>query len=306
MTLVDKATRTKGLLYRNLFSGLVGLAAAIAFTVWAIRGQGRLDTNLLAFCIYAFPLPAAIGLAVGFVAPRKAIVWAPLWSCILTALAFALISGCVSGSGIEMSVWRITFMAVGILLAGLGGLAGELANERNYTRQSTLLMVLMCVGMLLLVQWHMAVSKRVFEKTELPKIAAALDRDYMETPADLTWQIRRNPKMGLYTLKTVIDGSDLEVAASARDARILGVEFEIDGHGQTIKDSADAKRYLKNCGFRDKLLTSLSKQEGERSLWCASLEGTRLTLSGTGDVKLEAVPEPRKRFIERKQLTAPI
>ncbi|MHB9037481.1 MAG: hypothetical protein ACYC64_12510 [Armatimonadota bacterium] len=305
MTVADKIARTNGPFYRNLFSGLAGLAAAIAFTVAAVRCQDCLDATFLTFSVYVFPLPVAIGLAVGLVAPRKAIVWAPLWACILTALTFALVSGGINVSGVEMSPWRIAFFAAGIILAGLGGLAGELANKHNYAWQSALLVVLACGGMALVQQWRVADGERVFERTQLPMIVAALDRDYIEVPGGLDWHLRRNSRMGLYTLASRFHGRDILVMASMRDFKILGVEYEIDGNGRSVKDFDDARVYLAHCGFREKLLGSLARQNGARTLWCASLEGIRLTLSSTGDVKVEAVHELLKPFSKRGQLTHP-
>jgi hypothetical protein len=144
-----------------------------------------------------------------------------------------------------------------------------------------------------------ASGERAFERTHLPRIVAALEGDYLKVPDGLDWHLRRNPRMGYYTLKTRFEGSDLVVMASMRDFRILGVERQIDGYGKSIKNSDEARDYLIDCGFREKLIASLAKNNRARTLWCASLECTRLTLSSTGDVKLEAIQEPQSRLPQR-------
>jgi hypothetical protein len=296
VTVVDKADRP---FRRNLLSGLFGLAAATAFIVMALNRRDSLNPTLLILSIYVFPLPVAIGIAAGLVAPRKAIVWAPLWSCIITALALALLSGEIGISRIEPGAWRVAFMALGVILAGLGGLLGELANKRGYAWQSAVLIALACLAMAFLVRWSAAEREHAFEESGLPRVVAILDRDYIKAPLNLDWRFQRDLQIDEYVLSTRLNGQPLQVMASTKETKILGVEYELDGGGQNIKDCDGAKAYLKRCGFRNKLLASLAKQSGARDFYCASLEGTRLTLSNTGDVKLEAFQEPETQLPKR-------
>lgn len=296
MTVVDKADRPFS---RNLLSGLFGLAAAAVFIAMVLSRRDSLDPTLLILSIYAFPLPVAIGIAAGLVAPRKAIVWAPLWACIITTLALTLLSSEIGAGRIEPNAWRVVFMALGVIISGLGGLLGELANKRGYAWQSAVLITLACIAMLLLVQWSAAGREHAFEESGLPRVVAVLDRDYISAPHHLDWRFKRDTKLDEYILKTRINGQPLQVMASTKETKILGVVYELDGSGQNIKDCENAKAYLKQCGFRNKLLASLAKQSGARDFYCASLEGTRLTLSNTGDVKLEAFQNPKTQLPTR-------
>ncbi|MEN6357837.1 MAG: hypothetical protein ABFD83_12230 [Armatimonadota bacterium] len=296
VTVADKAAGINRPFRRNLLSGLFGLAAACAFVAIVLSCRDSLNPLLLVLTIYVFPLPGAIGIATGLVAPRKAIVWAPFWSCIITALAMALLSGQISDIGVELSTWKIAFMALGIILAGLGGLVGEQASKRRFVVQTAVLMALICLVMALGIRWSSAQHELFSEKTGLPQIVAILNRDYIEAPLNLSWTFQHDIKMDEYVLKTRLHGKMLRVMASTKETKILGVVYELDGSGQNIKDCDEARAYLKQCGFRDKLLASLSKQNGARDLWYASLENTRLTLSNTGDVKLEAFQEPVDRL----------
>ncbi|MCE5324091.1 hypothetical protein LLG46_12365 [bacterium] len=299
MTVADKAAGINKPFRRNLLSGLFGLAAASAFVAMVLSRQDSLDPMLLMLSIYVFPIPVAIGIAAGLVAPRKAIVWSPFWACIITALAMALFSGLVSSNGIGFPAWRIAFIVLGLVLAGLGGFVGEIANKRMFVMQTAALIVLACLAMTLLVCWSAARRVLLFEKEGLPRVVAVLNRDYIETPANQAWRFRRDPEMDEYILRTRLHGKSLKVVTSTKETRILGVEYELDGGGQNIKNWDEAKKYLMQRGFREKLLTSLAKQNGARDLWCASLEGTRLTLSTTGDVKLEAFQEPSEQLPKR-------
>lgn len=294
MTQTDKPVGKNGLFLRNLISGLIGLGSAIAFTVFAIHNRDSIDLRLLAFSVYIFPLPVAIGLGVGLVAPRKAILWAPLWSCILTVLADSIISGTIVSDSMDHSSKQILFMAAGVVLAGLAATAGEFFNKRNYAWQSTVLVVIVCIGMTFAVRWSAFECERAFEQTHLPVIIRTLNRDYIEAPVNLDWHFKRNSRMGIYSLHSSLGGHPLTVLASIKDYKILGLEYEVEGTGCNIKDTDEAKSYLTSLGFRKKLLSSLAMQSGARMLWCASLEGTSLTLMSTGDVKLEAVKEPVK------------
>ena len=294
MTKTDKPVGKNGLLLRNLISGLVGFGAAVAFTAFVVLRRESIDLKLLIFSIYVFPLPLAIGLGVGLVAPRKAILWAPLWSCILTVLVDSIISGSIVSNSVDHNSKQFLFMGAGVILAGFGAFIGEVFKKRNYCWQSAVLVVLICVGMIFVVKYSALQCDRAFEQKHLSTIIRTLDSDYIETPVNLSWHFKRSPKTGAYILKTELAGHPLTVLANIKDYKIMGLEYEISSSGNAIKDTDGAKSYLTGLGFRKKLLSSLAMQSGARTLWCASLEGTSLTLMSTGDVKLEAIHEPVK------------
>jgi len=264
-------------------AGIAGLAVAALLLGAALWMQDYTTSSFPIVALFLFPVPVACGLTVGLVSPRKAIAWAPLWACVFTLLVLAIVSEAIHGLAAGTSFQRLGLFAAGMILAAASGLAGQFAIKRRRAAHAIGIFVALCVVMGG-VQWGIvSYQKRVFEDTVMPSVLLEIDRDYLSIPKDIQWTCVRGP-VGSYTLSARLDGQPISVIVAADIPSVRGVEYECGESGAAIADDHAAREYLLELGFRERLVTSLSRQKGATGSWSASLAGTRLVLSDSGKV----------------------
>ncbi|MEN6581361.1 MAG: hypothetical protein ABFD54_02810 [Armatimonadota bacterium] len=305
VAVINKTRETNQQFLSNVLASLVVLAITAVFVVALLRLQDYVSPGFLAFSLYAFPLPVACGVAVGFVSPRRAIVWAPLWASILAGIILAVIFGQVHATDVLLSPLRHVFTIAGMVIAALAGLGGEYARLRGRMWLVVAAVVLMSGLMSNEQNRYVGHNIKEFQDTQMPQILLELDRDYISIPHNLDWQCVRKPSIYGYEINTHLNGGRLRVLASAHAPKLLGVEYSYRGKEHPITNEDSAREYLESCGFRDKLLSSLSMQNGARGSWLASLEGTRLVLSNTGSIRVNAIhtqpDNPIRRTLPTRQ-----
>ncbi|OFX13742.1 MAG: hypothetical protein A2Z18_10700 [Armatimonadetes bacterium RBG_16_58_9] len=283
---ISKANRR---LIRNLVAGTAGLTAATIFVVVTVLFQDYSTLSFVKISLFVFPVPVACGLAVGLISPRKAIVWAPLWSCIFALLFFAVLLGSIHDVSAAFSPDRLAYVGAGLLLAALAGLAGQYASERSLVAKVIAIFLLSCCLMGLLEYALVVRQMGVFESEEKPRIVSSLDRDYISGASALDWQCERYPT-DRYRLTATWRGGEIAVVVRSALPSMLGISYRRKGEGIKIDNTDRAKTYLKSMGFREELLSSLSRRKGASQSWCASLVGTRLTVDGNGDIFIQPIP----------------
>lgn len=267
---------------------MAGLAAAAVFAVVAVWLQDYSSLTFVKISLFVFPVPVACGLAVGMVSPRKAIVWAPLWSSVFALILFAVLNRSIHEVGAAFSPDRLAYMAAGVLLAALAGLVGQYASDRAIAGKAALAFLVLCGGMAYVEYSLVGRQMHIFERDEKPAVLLRLNADYIHLPAGLDWRCERSLS-DRYRIWAYLDGAEISVVVRTDRPTDLGISYNPSGDGRTIVDRQAALDYLKSLGFRDNLLGSLSRQKGNPNSWCASLGCTRLTLT-PGDVSVESLP----------------
>ena len=289
MATVDEMSKANRRLLRNLLAGMAGLAAATAFVVVTVWLQDYGSLTFVKISLFVFPVPVACGLAVGLISPRKAIVWAPLWSSVFALLFFAVLVGSIREASAAFSPDRLAYVGAGALLAALAGLAGQCASERGFAGKMVAAFLLACCLMGFVEYALVTRQMGVFEREEKPRIVRHVDRDYIRGAQMLDWSCERR-LAGRYRLSATWRDADISVLVRTSLPAMLGITYEGRGHDVSIEDTESAREYLESIGFRANLLSSLSRQKGASESWCASLGATRLTVSGRGDIELEPIP----------------
>ena len=289
MPTVDQMGKARKRLFRNLLAGMAGLTAAAVFVVVTVWLQDYSSLTFVKISLFVFPVPVACGLAVGLVSPRKAIVWAPLWSSVFALILFAVLIGSVHEVSAAFSPDRLAYVGAGAVLAALAGLLGQYASERGMAGKAVAAFLVLCGGMAFAEYSLVGRQMHVFERDRMPAVLLQLETDYIQLPKGLDWRCERSLSDG-YRISAELDGTELSVLVKTDKPTDLGISYQRSVTGQIIADQQSARKYLKSIGFRDNLLNSLSRQKGASSSWCASLGCTRLTVSGSGDVVLESLP----------------
>lgn len=285
----DEQLKVKKQLFRNLAAGLAGLAVASLFVLVTAWLQDYLSDAFLKVSLFVFPTPVACGLAVGLVSPRRAIVWAPLWSSIFALMLFSLLLGSIHDVGAAFSHDRAAYMAAGVALAALAGLLGQYASARGIARWVVLAFLVSCTGMAGMEYVLVNNEMRAFTHERLPEIIAELNENYIAVSRNLDWRCERCPA-NFYRVTAHLSGDELEVRVKAVGATELGLNYEHKQDKLRLRTTAGARAYLKSLGFRDHILGTLVIQKGKTPYWCANLDGNTLVLSGSGDVALRPPP----------------
>ncbi len=255
-------------------------------TVWF---QDYSSLTFVKVSLFVFPVPVACGLAVGMVSPRKAIVWAPLWSSIPVLILFAVLGCSIHEVGAAFSPDRLAYMGAGAVLAALAGLVGQRASERGVAGKVAVAFLVLCGGMAYAEYSVVSRQMHVFERDKMPAVLTQLRTDYIDFAAGLEWRCDRCPS-DRYRLSAYLDGTEISVEVKTSRLTDLGVRYQRSGVGCVIDDRQSALDYLESLGFRESLLSSLSRQKGDPNTWCASLGCSRLTLGESGDVQVEPIP----------------
>ena len=222
MATVDEMSKANRRLLRNLLAGMAGLAAATAFVIVTVWLQDYGSLTFVKISLFVFPVPVACGLAVGLISPRKAIVWAPLWSSIFALLFFAVLVGSIHEVGAAFSADRLAYVGAGVVLAALAGLAGQCANERGFAGKMVGAFLLACS---LMGFAEYALVKRqmgVFERQEKPRIVLRVDRDYIRGAKALDWNCERR-LADRYRLSAAWRDGDLSVLVRTSLPAMLGI-----------------------------------------------------------------------------------
>lgn len=276
---------------RNLLAGAAGLSAAATLVLVTLWFQDYSQPMFLMVSLFVFPVPFACGLAVGLISPRRAILWAPLWSAIFAVLLFALLHGGIHDARVALSPWRLAFMGYGTVLAAIAGIIGQRASAKGTAVRAIVVFLALCCVAALAEYSALARQMDVFRSRVMPEVLLDVDRDYLRIPGGLDWEVERRPGEESYILSTLIDNTPLLIRVSASAPRVLGITYERRPRGISIRDTGSARRYLTKAGVREPLLRSLSEQAGGRRVWTASLEGTRLTLTSDGAMRMQALSD---------------
>jgi hypothetical protein len=269
---------------------VLAAAAAAAGTAGALRLEPFAGPGLAAFVLFAFPVPVACGLAAGFVSPRKAILWAPVYAAIVTVIAVLLLVGSVESARALPVLARVILGVGAILISGASAIAGEKVAERGWSGKAAVGLTLGCAALVLVSHLVTAHRGRAYERSVLPQILLDIDANYVALPKDTTWQCGRTRSLGCYRICGNVGGHRMVVYAATDAPSVLGIRYRVMGQGAPIRDASSALTYLRGLGFRGKLLGSLSERRGRRGSWCSGLEFTRLTLDTDGTVLLEPFP----------------
>lgn len=286
----DVAGKMNKRFLRDLVAGAVGLFAAIVLVLITLRFQDYMTTNFLLFALFIFPVPVGCGLAVGLISPKRAIVWAPLWAAISTALLFAILSGGIHNASISISPLRLIFMLIGVLLAGLAGYSGQFARQMSYVAKSVLTFLLLCFFMGFGQHIYVSHRTRAFERAHVDQINYQVDRDYIALPIGVNWECRRRPDQECYEFHTTRNHRRLSVLVAPTDSDILGVSYTCKGGRSKNSNTNSARRYLLDLGFRHPMLGGLVENRGRDKSWMSGFNGTSLHLSASGVVTLRILP----------------
>lgn len=283
---VSAKSKTGRVLARSLVAGLCGLAAALALALLTLRAGGFVPVWFSAVVIYITPLPVACGFAVGFVSPKKMIAWAPLWSCILVVLIYAVVGGARAFSALSWPT-IIGLTALGALAAALSGYAGQHVAERGYVGKSVLILILVCglmggVGYML-----MQSQQRHFLANGKAQVLLELDRDYFALPKGMRWSCHREIATGSYVLTSWLNQRPMRVYTHTDATALRYVAYDLPGGRAKLPTKEDARRYLKALGVRDPFLAGLATGNG---YWRSVLRDTRLTIWPDGRVRFDSVP----------------
>jgi hypothetical protein len=274
-------------LLRNLLTGLWGFAVALALLLLSMRVQSYLPGWSVMVVLCVFPFPAACGLAVGLVSPRKAIAWAPLWSGVFGLLLIALLSAMVRDEA-STSMGRIAWMLAGTLVAAGSGLVGQLASERYCAGKSIFVIIAACFLLAgagrILLQCQMTAYERDME----PQVLLEVDKDYVFLPRGMEWECRRNLPSGSYVLTSVLNARQIRVFAAPRLAAIDHIEYDRKGRGVRVAGRKAIAQYLRRSGVRDDFFVGLTQDK--RGRWESVLRGTRLTVWPSGHLRMDAIP----------------
>lgn len=273
-------------------AGVVAVAASAAVVAAALWLQDYTATGFLVLCLFAFPVPVACGYAAGLVSPRGAVVWGPVWACVFALIAFTLLAGAVDELVVAKSSMRLVLMPVGAALAVLAALAGRRVADKRHVLAATSVFVFLCVSMGIAQCLLVSRSTETFERTVAPRILLELDRDYVEVPAGMDWRCRRHRTLKCYELSARVMGERMSVLVDSRAPGIIGMNYVRRGDGRGISDDDAALRYLLDLGFREKLLSTLSRTPGTAGPWQTGLGRTSLTLSSDGSVTVRTLPLP--------------
>jgi len=277
--------KSKKKLFRNLAAGLAGLAAASVFVLVTIWLQDYLSDAFLKISLFVFPTPVACGLAVGLVSPRRAIVWAPLWSSIFALMLFALLPGSIHNVGAAFSPDMAAYLVVGVVMAALAGLLGQYASERGIARWALLTLFVSCAGMAGAEYVLVNNEMRAFIRERRTEIIDEINENYIAVSGNLDWRCERRPT-DRYHLVAHLNGDVIEVQVKAAGATELGLTYSHRGGKRNLRARAGARAYLKSIGFQDRLLETLTSRNSRSLSWCANLDGNTLVVSGNGDVAL--------------------
>lgn len=293
MSTTERISTPNNRVLRNIVAGLAGLSVAGVLVLVTLELQDYSQPIFLMMSLFVFPAPVACGLAVGLLSPRKAIFWAPLWAAIFALMLFALLHGGIRDARIALSPLRLAFMLTGMVLAAGAGVVGQKASMRGNAGKIILAFLALCCTMAVLEYAVLARQMRTFEENVVPEVLLELDRNYIHIPHGLDWQVSRRPDNESYGISAQLDRRQIVVLVSASAPRILGVDYETGGTGKIIENDDAAREYLLDLGIREPLLSSLSRQATNRAIWCAGLDGTRLTLTADGRVSLQSIIDGR-------------
>ena len=274
----------------NVGAAVVAAAAAAAGTAGTLRLEPFAGPGLAAFVVFVFPVPAACGLAVGLISPRRAILRAPAYAAIATVIAVLVLVGGTENARVLPIPSRVILGVAAMLISGAAAIAGERVAERRWAGKAAVGLAVGCAGLVLVGHLVTAHRGRAYERSVLPHVLLRIDSDYLALAKDATWQCERDFSLGCYCLRGTVGGRRMVVYAAADAPGVLGVRYRVRGGGAFIKGAAGASGYLRSLGFREKLLGSLSEHRGAPGSWCAGLELTRLTLEADGTVRLEPFP----------------
>ena len=281
-------SKTGRRLARNLVAGLCGFAVSFALLLAALRVQDFLPAWYVKLLMFAIPLPVACGLAVGFVSPRKAIAWAPLWSGTCALLLVGVLSGLVRDMEVALSPARIAGIFGAAILSAAAGLLGQWAASRDRVTMTSLGLVLLCCLMGGIGHGLFTGELRGVEREVVPQVLLEADRDYLALPRSMQWTCRRQLPTGCYVLSSMLNGRPIRICISAR-ARSLSYVEHSTGTRETLRTVSDVREYLKRYGVRDALLSGLTEDK-ESGIWQAVYRGTRLTVWNDGLVRIGGIP----------------
>jgi len=275
--------------YHNILIASLGIIPAAALVLASLYNQAYISPNLLLFLVFVFPVSVLCGFVSGLLSPKKAIVWAPLWACIAAPLLMANLSGAIHDASIIHSSWHSAWVMGGIIVAGLSALAMEYAVQLGYTSRMLGVFILVCLVFGTAEYTMIGQAKQNFEREIVPQIVSQLNTNYICVPIRNEWRCNRKPTLDSYELQGVFNGEKLSVIINATDHLISGISYHHRGTGALIRNDDSARQYLKKFGFRNELLNSLSRQHTQSDSWTASLEKIKLTLSSSGDIRINTL-----------------
>ena len=215
--------------YRNLIAGLCGFAVAFALLIVVWRVQDYMPAWFAKLLLFAFPLPVACGFAVGFISPRRAIAWAPLWSGIFGLMLLSALSCGIHDVGAALSSVRIVCIFAGALISAGAGLMGQWAAHRGYVVVSILGLVLICCLLSGLGYMLFTNQMRVFERDVKPEVILEADRDFIAMPAAMEWKCERQFSSGNYVLTSTLNGHRIALVAPAGSRSLSYIDLLYDG-----------------------------------------------------------------------------
>lgn len=246
---------------------------------------------------FVFPVPVACGLACGFVAPRRSVVWGVLWACILSGIIFTVLSSSINGLLPVRSPWRVPVGLVGMTIAVLSAVGGKRAVDRGHLRKVTLVLFLLC-GLTVVAGYLVARSESTtYSRHVLPMVIVELDASYMDVPLGAVWRCRVRRDLGCYELESAIDDQRIVVFADREAPLILGIDFLRKGPRPEKWDCAAAQAYLSELGFRAPIVKSVLQRRGERGPWFGGIDFTRIVLTRNGTVTLRPYPPFESRAV---------
>lgn len=270
---------------RNVVAGTLVVASALVILVAALRYQAFFPDYIPKAVLCVFPIPLALGLAIGLVSPRKAIAWAPLWSGVFSLLVIAVVSTAITRAPTNPSE-RILWAAVGALLGTGAGIGGQLLAARALVGKSTIIFVAACIAAGVGGRAILDLRMACFERESVPHILEETDKEIIALSPDMQWQCVRDVGGANYVLKSSLNERPILIYAVPDPAVVDHIEYNSRITCPKVSDLALVHRCLEDAGVREEFLLGLTQEDGGN--WISVIRNTQLTIDREGRFRISA------------------
>ncbi len=162
-------------------SGRIVLASAVvlfagAVVAGSLRFQAFCGAAYTMFVVFAFPVPVAVGAAVGLLSPRRGLASPSVWACIAGAVLATLLSGAVEDVAAIRSPIRVAGIAAAAAIAALSVSAARQAADRGMSVRFSAVVLLGILATALSGCGAATLGIQAFQTHIAPQVLLELDR----------------------------------------------------------------------------------------------------------------------------------